>query len=210
MSRSARAPLFRYAVPMLIAGALALPALAASQAPGPMPRGPDPDQIFRTLDLNGDGQIDAAERRQQRLTRFDAMDANKDGRLTKSEIEQAFQKPGRPGDPGDPGGPAGGPPPGARAGGPGPGPKGGPGGGPGPGMNRQQAAERFARQVGADQPGGVSRADFANRENPMLARLDTNGDGKISRSEFDAAAERMKNRPRPPMGLSGPGPTATP
>lgn len=209
MPRSVRPSLLRYAVPVLVAGVLSLPALAVTQSPGPGPRGPDPDQVFRTLDLNGDGQIDAGERKAAQLRRFDAMDANKDGRLTVAEIEQAFARPGPPGGMDGEMPPAGGPPPGGGAGmgRPGGPPPGGPGmggpgmGGPGKGRpDRKEAAARYAAHIGADQPGGVSRADFAARDMPMLSRIDRNGDGKISRAEFDAVAARMKNRPGPAPG----------
>lgn len=196
MTRPARAPLLRFAVPVALAGVLALPALAVSQSPAPGPRGPNPDHIFNTLDTNGDGVIDTAERKAAQLRRFDAMDANKDGRLTKDEIELAFARPGRPGDMPGAMPPEGGPPPGVpgmgRPGGP-------PPGGPVMGRpDRAAAAARYAARIGADKPGGVSRAEFAERDMPMLVRIDLDRDGQITRVEFDQFVARMKDRMKPP------------
>jgi hypothetical protein len=103
---------------------------------------------------------------------FEQIDKNKDGVLTKDEVAAFFEARRAAGGGGQGRGPgAGGPPGGAQGGGQGRGP--GAGGPPG----------------GPPDPAQV------------FARWDTNGDGKVTKAEFDA-------RPRPggPGGAGGQGP----
>lgn len=139
---------------------------AACAQPAPQ-QNPSPTKVDRRAvrlgDGNGDGVVTRAEFLAQAAKRFDMMDANKDGQLTPEERKAArdtmrAERPGGPGGMGPDGmGPGG--PGGDKAGGPGMPP---PPGGAGP------------RGLGGGGGGG------------MLARLDTNGDGKVTRAEYAA------------------------
>ena len=55
----------------------------------------DPDQVFKSLDGNGDGYVTKAEMMKAHQERFEAhfktMDANGDGKLTQAEMDDARQ-----------------------------------------------------------------------------------------------------------------------
>ncbi|MDB5687985.1 MAG: h [Rhizorhabdus sp.] len=88
--------------------------------------GGNPEELFKTIDKNGDGTIDAAEYRefsaQEVDNRFKRIDANSDGKISPEEFKQAMsamrrvmgggeggmRRPGGPGAPGSPGGEGGG------------------------------------------------------------------------------------------------------
>jgi hypothetical protein len=153
-----------FAAALLAGGAAALPASAAT-VDQTSPRGA---AIFWLLDRNGDGVIDRSELDALRAVVFDALDTNHDGRLTKDEVAAAASQ------------------------------------------ARERAADRLAALIkagpakiaerraqamsamGLDNPDGIGRADFLAREPRLLSKADSDGNGSLSRSEFDAASVTMK------------------
>jgi len=67
------------------AAALAAAGMASAQMPAPA-------DLIKTWDKNGDGAVDKAEwtAAGRPAERFDAVDANKDGRITAAELEAAM------------------------------------------------------------------------------------------------------------------------
>lgn len=57
--------------------------------PGGQGRGRDPSRMFKMLDTNGDGFLDAAEIDAMSARRFARLDANGDGKVTAAEREAA-------------------------------------------------------------------------------------------------------------------------
>lgn len=144
----------------LLGAAVTGAACAQTAAPDQPAQQPRP---MRYGDTDGDGVVTRAEFLADAAKRFDAMDANRDGKLTAEERKAARAKmradyPQRPGM-----GPAG--PGGDKATGPAVPPSGAPGAG--------------GRGAGGLGGGG------------MLALLDANADGKLSRAEFGAPFERL-------------------
>lgn len=152
--------------------AMAQPATSATDAPRP----------HGTLDANGDGVIDRAEAAAHpRLAKhFDALDANKDGRLERTEMRRHWR--------------------GHRG-------RHGAGGHPFVQLDTDKDgriskaeaaadarfAERFERMdVNAD--GFVDRADrqaaAGKRRDAWFAAADTDGNGSLSKAEYDAAHAR--------------------
>ncbi len=168
----------------LLAAALGL-ALAAStaafaqQVPQPGPAGQPPAKRAMpdpmSADTNKDGYIDRNEAAQRpRLARhFDAIDANRDGLLTKAEIDAYIAK--KRSEHAERGGRHG-------AGPHGPG---GPHGGPGGGM--------FAR-LDANGDGFIDRSEAAGRPRLMqnFDAIDANRDGRLSRDELRAWREQHR------------------
>jgi collagen type III alpha len=70
---------------------------------GPGGERPNPAEMFKRLDKDGDGKVSKEEAPERMKENFDKMDANKDGFLTPDEL-----KAHRPEGPGGPGGPRGG------------------------------------------------------------------------------------------------------
>jgi collagen type III alpha len=64
---------------------------------GPGGARPNPEEIFKRLDKNGDGKIAKDEAPERIAANFDKLDVNKDGFITPEEL-----KAGRPGGPGGP------------------------------------------------------------------------------------------------------------
>lgn len=126
-----------------------------------------PAAAMRHGDIDGDGVITRAEFLANAAKRFDAMDTDKDGKLTAEERRAAHAKlraerPRGPGPIGDAGmGP----------------------GGPG-GYKAGDPAMPPPNSLGGPRAGGPGGGG-------MLALLDANGDGKLSRAEFDAPFERL-------------------
>jgi len=117
---------------------------AQDNAERPRPRGDAAgkglDKIFTRLDKNGDGVLTKDELFNP--ARFDALDADKDGKVTQEE----FQK-------------------GAA------------------GAMREAVGTRFMKQLDTNGDGKVSKAEFE----ALFARLDKDGDGQLSQEELSAA-----------------------
>lgn len=76
---------------------------------------------------------------------------------------------------------------------------------------QEPMAERAARMVAfldRDDDGKLSADEMTPERPDPFAAMDTDGDGQISRTEFDAMAERM--REQAPRGPRGPRPPAPP
>ena len=59
---------------------------------GPFPQGrrPDPQQIFKRFDRNGDGQVQTAELPERLRSGFDRADVNRDGALSADEFPRVL------------------------------------------------------------------------------------------------------------------------
>lgn len=151
-----------------------------------------------SLDANGDGSIDRAEAaKSPRLQeRFDTIDTNKDGTLSKEEMPRRGDRDGRR--------------------------HGGRGDGPRAAMAKLDAdkdgrvsraesaagegrlASRFD-EMDVNKDGFLDRADHEirskQRQDEWFASADIDKDGKLSRAELDAAKARRGERggPRPPV-----------
>ena len=135
------------------------------------------DRIFQA-DKNDDGKIAKDEADDRMLQMFDRADADKDGFMTREEVQKMFEQGPPEGGPGGPpgfGGPGGGP------GGPGGGP-GGPGGGRG-GPERMMAMMPIIKALDADKNGEISMAEIENAV-AALKTLDKNKDGSLSMEEI--------------------------
>ncbi|MCX5495939.1 EF-hand domain-containing protein [Kaistia dalseonensis] len=160
----------------LAAGTVALPAFAAapdapvSTQPAPASDaqpGPRGAMMFWFLDRNNDGFIDQTEIAAFRTAKFQSLDTNGDGVLSKDEaIASINQRPMH-------------------------------------GERRGKHAERFAARAEkresrmltrlgfSDTTTTITLAAFVAQDDPMFKRADTNGDGKVSKEEFLAAATKM-------------------
>jgi hypothetical protein len=137
----------------------AVPALADTASTSPRSA-----VMFWMIDRNGDATIDRGEIQALRAVIFDAIDLDHDGRLTKAEAESVADK--------------------AR----------------GRVADRVAAAIRlgpakiterrdlFSQKLGLDQPGGLARADFVDRDPKLFAQADADASGGISKQEFDVMA----------------------
>lgn len=189
----------------LLVAALAvssLSLLADDSGPGPESRGPRGPRggrrgvppVVAAIDTNRDGVLDATEIANS-ATALGALDANKDGALTRDELmPKGGRGPGRPD--------------GA--------PEGGPEGRPGPGR------PPMAGPLDANKDGTLDAAEIANAPK-VLAGLDKNADGSVTRDEMRPEGGRGPGRPegapedRPEGGRPGkrgpggkPGPRPTP
>ena len=164
---------------ILAASALAIPAAGAAQ---PGPRGPQGDvtleqmqqrsaQMFERLDANRDGQVTKAEieaqREERRDQRFARIDANKDGALTQDELESARDQ--RQANRGERRGNRG-----LR------------------GMRRGLGGgDRFSR-LDSDGNGTVSLTEFQAPQVQRFQRADADGDGVVTVAERQAAREATR------------------
>ena len=146
-------------------------------------------QAFARMDVNSDGKIDAGDRDARANARFDAVDTNGDGAISREEFAAIReQRQGRR-DERRAGRPEGAPEAGKRMAMRGPGMM-----GPRGGMGRGMA---MLGQADSDNDGAISQAEF---NAAMLARFDaadTNGDGTVTREERREAqpqAGRMHRR----------------
>jgi Ca2+-binding EF-hand superfamily protein len=168
-------------------------ATAAAVTPATPPK---PDAPKAQLDTNGDGVVDRAEAaKSPRLAeRFDAVDTNKDGKLSTEELRDAR------------------------------GPRGhrGPHGGhermakldtnKDGRISAEEAkadprfAARFA-EMDSNKDGFVDKVDFAQRmkqhRDAWFAKADSNKDGQLSKAEFDAAKPEGGRHARGPRGHDG-------
>ena len=166
----------------------AIPAFAA--APDAAAAGPAPQRaavMFWFLDRNNDGFIDKTEIAEFRTVRFQSMDTNGDGVLTKDEATAALsQRMMRRGPHGKHGEQANNDDNGRHA----------------QKAERWQArAEkreaRMLQRLGFDgDKTTITLADFVALDDPMLKRADANDDGKISKAEFLASASKHGPAPK--------------
>lgn len=149
--------------------------------------------MFARLDVNGDGVIDAQDRAARKAERFDRLDADGNGEVTLAEMQAAYAQRRET---------RGGQPDAERQ-----------------ARHAERLQAQFAR-LDTDGSGGISRAEMdaakgtraQNRRasadgearagkrgkrgggmamHGMLRQADTNGDGAISRAEFEAAAAKQ-------------------
>ena len=138
-------------------GVALLAAGAAGFAFAPGPRG------LAAADLDGNGQITAAEAATAAQQKFAETDANKDGKLTADELPRRSRGHHR-------GHRRDGPPPGA-------GPEGQP----------QSSPMAQRPKLDADGDGAVTAAEFADSFQQRFARADANRDGIVTAAELAAA-----------------------
>jgi len=175
----------------LVAASAALPAAAQAPADAAPPRAA---MMFWFLDRNNDGFIDATEIEAFRTARFQSMDADGDGKLTKAEASQAMAAGHRPHHA-------------RKASAEGKGPAEAGKKAERAEMREKRAAkreERMLKRLGfSDTVETITIVEFVAKDSPMMKRADANSDGKISKAEFLAAREKG---PRP--GQKGAGPDA--
>jgi len=61
---------------------------------------------------------------------------------------------------------------------------------------RMPDGDERVRRLDTDGDGRISETEFLETRNPLLDRFDANGDGAISRDEIDRAQERMRGQAR--------------
>jgi len=163
---------------------------------GPNARGPGRDfhppahPLMIALDTDKDGELSATEI-ENAAAALKSLDADGDGKLGREELRPKF--PGR-------GGPGGADRPGRGGGADRPGRPGGPGGADRPG--RGGLAERLM-SFDKNKDGKVDKDELPEQMQRILRRADTNGDGAINTEEAQKLGEQF---PRGPGGARpGPG-----
>jgi len=159
--------------------------LAAQERPRGPAGGRDPREMLKRADTNGDGKLDKKEfvaaRTAEMEEAFGRIDANGDGLVDEQEIgqfaERMREQAGRPG--------------------------------MGPGGERRAAAvgsERGPEGPGGRRPEGP-RPDGVPAAGAMaeqfFERMDTDGNGTLSREEYLAGAERLREMMRRGGGMPG-------
>ncbi len=141
---------------------------------GPDGQRPSAEEIMKRFDKNDDGKLVADEVPEQVWARMSAADENKDGAITKAELE-------------------------ARGGGgrDGRGP-----GGRGPGGGRPNPAEMF-KHMDKNNDGKLSKDEVPERLWERLSKADKNSDNAITKAELEAAMAQMRGQ-RPGGGRPNP------
>lgn len=125
---------------------------------------------FDALDADKDGKVTPEELAAHRKARIEGLDANADGKIDATELVAMQMREAE-----------------TRA---------------------KERAERMIAMMDADGDGALGAAELLAMPMPgarMIERLDTDGDGAISKAEFDAAMARMGERGGP-RGEKGKGP----
>ncbi len=198
---------------LILTSAVLFAATAIAQPPGGQRGGGEREQTkpaeggmvaqLMGFDKNKDGKLQKDEMTDERLLKlFERADANRDGTVTKEELEAlAKEDTGRGGPGGGPGGPGGGR--GGRGGPGGPGGEGGfPGGPGGPGGFTPPKPGEILPSFLADQ------LKLSADQKKQLAELQKEVDGKIEKLLTDDQKKALKEmRDRGPMGgfPGGPG-----
>ncbi|MFC3173026.1 EF-hand domain-containing protein [Novosphingobium bradum] len=145
-------------------------------------------EMFARLDVNGDGRLDAADRVAAMGKRFDAMDANHDGVLSRQEFLDAHQKMmgGHDGHDG--------------AGGPGEHRMGGMEGMGGMGAMRAMHGMRMLGRMDTNGDHAVTRDEFLAGALKRFDTADANHDGKLTPEERRAAFRQGMKMHRQHMG----------
>lgn len=139
-------------------------------------------EMFKRMDVNGDGQIDAADREAMREQHFARLDTDGDGTISPDEFAAAR---------------------GARGG-----PEGERGGmrghrGEGHGEHGMRAMHHgfgvpggpaMVAGVDTDQNGSISQTEFANAALSRFDKADTNNDGTVTSAERQAQRQGMRDR----------------
>lgn len=133
---------------------------------GPGGRGPMQSPAMRILDADGDGVVSGAEM-QQAAARFARLDADRDGKLTETEIRPAFGGPPRGG--GGPGGPGGG------------------------GASPEDTVATML-QFDKNGDGALQKNEVPERMQGIFARGDANQDGVLTRDELLQAAQKQSQQ----------------
>ena len=186
-------------------------------APGGKPAPLSPEEIakrFAEMDKDQSGKVEGAEMPEMLRERMLKADADGDGALSKDEFAEGRKKAQRPGGPGGKGGPGAGP------GGPGGAPGGKPGEAPqSPGLEilkrfdhdhdgrveRDQfpgSDEKFA-ELDKDKDGVLTEKDFpaapakpapaaGGAATGLIATCDKDGDGRLSRAEFQGSNDEWR------------------
>ena len=143
----------------LIAVAALMGAAAYAQDAGDkMAHGASPMFDFATLDADKDGKVTKVEIEAHKTARFEQADTNKDGKLSAEEMTAARDA-----------------------------------------MMAQRKADRMAQMIARldkDGDGMISMAEMPNPPNAdkMFERVDTDKDGAISQAEADTAKQMMQDR----------------
>lgn len=162
-------------------------AVSAHAQPGPGGAGNHPPatraevqqhagQMFKQMDVNGDGKLDAADREAHQGQVFSRLDTNGDGQLSEEEFAAGREAMGsgkgehRGHGKGDH----------ARQG--------------QPMMQGMQRMARMARMADKNGDNAISQDEFTAAALAMFDRADTNGDGTISQEERDAVRDTMRDR----------------
>jgi len=189
------------ALPLLFVGvSVAQPPERSPDSEGGRTSGPTPDMFMRSmpvlaaLDANKDGVI-SKEEISNATKALQALDRNKDGELTEQEMRPDFSamrgRSGRPSEFGGRGG-FGRSPQGGR-------PEGGRGGARPGGENSnldrmKQIQDVMFEQRDTNKDGKLGRDEMPEQMAGRLEQIDTNDDGSVSRSEMEAMMSRMGNR----------------
>ena len=177
--------------------------ITADEMGGRGGRGPGGGMM--SADTDQDGKISRAEFMAQSAERFIKLDTNGDGRISGDEMKAMMERMREGGRMGGRRG-MGGEAAGAMM--PPPPPPPGAEGGPISGRHGHHGGGRLAR-LDTNQDGKISRDEMRADADKHFDKLDTNGDGFIDKAEMDAARAKMKDR-MGKMRMGGDAPPAPP